>query len=56
MNEKQSWNPTAVSAEPGFARREPYVASLAANKKEGARGGTMGSPALEDLERNASHA
>jgi hypothetical protein len=30
------------------------VASLAANKKEGARGG-MGSPTLEDLERNASH-
>jgi hypothetical protein len=47
MNERQAWNPTALSAEPGFARREPCVASLAANLKEGARGGKTGFPPLE---------
>jgi hypothetical protein len=33
-----------LPAEPGFARREPYARRLAANEKEGAHGGTMGSP------------
>ncbi len=33
-------------AEPGFARREPTYASRWQGKKEGAHGGTMGSPVL----------
>ena len=41
-----SRKPSALTAKPGFARREPHHASGEENLKEGARGGTMGSPTL----------
>src|SRR6266536_2134743 len=39
---------SAPRAEPGFARREPNLCSNVRGAKEGAHGGTMGSPVLTD--------
>jgi hypothetical protein len=39
-------------AEPGFARAQPRGASRLQAKKEGAHGGTMGSPVLEHDDMN----
>jgi hypothetical protein len=43
--------PIQLPAEPGFGRREPKRGSWDAPKKEGAHGGTMGSPMLFAVER-----
>jgi hypothetical protein len=37
-----------LSAEPGFARREPEYGVTVASEKERVRGGTMGSPTQKD--------
>ena len=42
--------------EPGFARREAMVAVLFRAGKEGARGGTMGSPAHKESVRGGAGA
>ena len=39
-NQHEPW------AEPGFARRKPWLSRTEACVKEGAHGGTMGSPVL----------
>src|SRR5215216_2150653 len=43
-------------AEPGLARREPRLRLQAASEKEGAHGGTMGSPVLKPAEPDPGHA
>src|SRR6266545_2256281 len=47
---------SAPRAEPGSARREPRMRLQAAGVKEGAHGGTMGSPVLKPEEPDPGHA
>src|SRR6266508_3992499 len=47
---------SAPRAEPGWARREPRLRLHAAGVKEGAQGGTMGSPVLKPAEPDPGHA
>jgi hypothetical protein len=47
-----SWpSGTVTRAEPGFARAQPTLRGLPRGAKEGAHGGTMGSPVLGGGER-----
>src|SRR5215213_8875022 len=47
---------SAARAEPGLARREPRLRLRAAGVKEGAHGGTTGSPVPKPAEPDPGHA
>src|SRR6266511_528540 len=47
---------SAPRAEPGWARREPRLRLHAAGVKEGAQGGTTGTPVLKPAETDPGHA